>query len=73
MPRDRRPEQAPLRQRIREIAEIRMRYGYRRITVLLRREGWHVNVKRVHRLYPAGRHANAAQTATPTRHGKTAG
>jgi transposase InsO family protein len=49
MPRDRRPEQAPLRQRIREIAEIRMRYGYRRITVLLRREGWHVNVKRVHR------------------------
>ena len=24
---------------------------YRRITVLLRREGWHVNVKRVHRLY----------------------
>jgi putative transposase len=28
-----------------------MRYGYRRITVLLRREGWHVNVKRVHRLY----------------------
>ena len=49
--RSRRPEQAPLRQRIREIAEIRMRYGYRRITVLLRREGWHVNVKRVHRLY----------------------
>jgi transposase InsO family protein len=48
--RSRRPEQAPLRQRIREIAEIRMRYGYRRITVLLRREGWHVNVKRVHRL-----------------------
>ena len=28
-----------------------MRYGYRRIAVLLRREGWHVNVKRVHRLY----------------------
>jgi len=28
-----------------------MRYGYRRITVLLRREGWHVKVKRVHRLY----------------------
>jgi len=49
--RSRRPEQAPLRKRIREIAETRMRYGYRRITVLLRREGWHVNVKRVHRLY----------------------
>jgi putative transposase len=49
--RSRRPEQAPLRQRIREIAETRIRYGYRRITVLLRGEGWHVNVERVHRLY----------------------
>src|SRR5262245_14064271 len=49
--RSRRPEQAPLRKQIREIAETRMRYGYRRITVLLRREGWHVNIKRVHRLY----------------------
>jgi putative transposase len=46
-----RPDQAPLRQRIREIAETRVRYGYRRIHVLLRREGWPVNVKRVHRLY----------------------
>ena len=36
---------------IREIAETRMRYGYRRITVLLRREGWHVNAKRIHRFY----------------------
>jgi putative transposase len=49
--RSRRPEQAPLGQRIREIAETRMRYGYRRITVLLRREGWRVNPKRVYRLY----------------------
>jgi len=49
--RSRGPVQAPLRQRIREIAETRMRYGCRRITVLLRREGWHMNVKRVHRLY----------------------
>ena len=49
--RSRRPEQAPLRKRIREIAETRMRYGYRRIHVLLRREGWRVNVKRVRRLY----------------------
>lgn len=46
-----RPDQAPLRQRIREIAETRVRYGYRRIHVLLRREGWPINVKRVHRLY----------------------
>jgi len=46
-----RPEQAALRNRIREIAETRMRCGYRGIAVLLRREGWRVNVKRVHRLY----------------------
>ncbi len=39
--------QADLRQRIREIAETRVRYGYRRIHVLLRREGWEVNAKRV--------------------------
>lgn len=43
--------QADLRQRIREIAETRVRYGYRRIHVLLRREGWEVNAKRVYRLY----------------------
>lgn len=47
----RRADQRPLRQRIREIAETRARYGYRRIHILLRREGWRVNVKRVHRLY----------------------
>ena len=49
--RSRKSEQAALRKRIREIAETRARYGYRRITVLLRREGWPVNHKRVHRLY----------------------
>ena len=49
--RSRRPEQAFLRKRIREIAETRVRYGYRRIWVLLRREGWSVNAKRVYRLY----------------------
>jgi putative transposase len=37
--------------RIREIAETRVRYGYRRIHVLLRREGWLVSAKRVCRLY----------------------
>ena len=49
--RARRPSQAALRLRIREIAETRVRYGYRRIHVLLRREGWAVNAKRVYRLY----------------------
>jgi putative transposase len=40
-----------LRKRIKEIAEMRIRYGYERITVLLRREGWRVNRKRVRRIY----------------------
>ena len=34
-----------------EIAQVRVRYGARRIHVLLRREGWAVNHKRVHRIY----------------------
>ena len=42
---------APIRRRIEEIATVRIRYGYRRIHVLLRREGWKVNHKRVHRIY----------------------
>ena len=45
------PEQAPLRHRIKEIATVRVRYGYRRIHTLLQREGWGVNHKRVYRLY----------------------
>jgi transposase InsO family protein len=36
---------------MKEIAATRVRYGYRRIHVLLRREGWPVNSKRVYRLY----------------------
>ena len=28
-----------------------MRFGYRRLTVLLQRDGWHVNAKRIYRLY----------------------
>jgi len=46
-----RADQANLKKQIREIAETRVRYGYRRIHVLLRREGWDVNGKRVYRLY----------------------
>jgi len=44
-------DQTPLRMRLRELASGRPRYGYRRLTILLRREGWHVNAKRVYRLY----------------------
>jgi putative transposase len=40
-----------LRKRMRELAELRRRFGYRRLHVLLRREGERVNHKRVQRLY----------------------
>jgi putative transposase len=40
-----------LRLRIREIAQFRVRYGYRKIRVLLKREGWNVGKKLVYRLY----------------------
>ena len=40
-----------LRMRIGEIAQVRVRYGYRKILVLLRREGWQVGKSRVQRLY----------------------
>ena len=46
-----RPEQASLEARIREIAETRVRYGYRRVHVLLRRDGWLINQKRTRRVY----------------------
>lgn len=44
-------KQDGLRQRLRALAAVHVRYGYRRLTVLLRREGWPVNAKRVYRLY----------------------
>ena len=45
------PINETLRARIKEISQARVRYGYRRIHVLLRREGWDVNHKRISRLY----------------------
>lgn len=49
--RSRRSDQAGLRARIQEICATRVRYGYRRVQVLLRREGWQVNHKRTYKLY----------------------
>jgi putative transposase len=37
--------------RLRELAASRGRFGYRRLTVLLRRDGGRVNAKRIYRLY----------------------
>ena len=47
----RRDPQEALRIRLRELAASRVRFGYRRLTVLLRRDGWRVNAKRIYRLY----------------------
>lgn len=44
------PRQA-LRGRMREIAQTRVRYGYRRIHVLLKREGWQLGKNQMYRFY----------------------
>jgi putative transposase len=44
---------APLTERLRALAHERPRFGYRRLHVLLQREGWAVNHKRVQRVYRA--------------------
>lgn len=49
--RSRRPDDTALRERLKALAEERRRFGYRRLHVLLRREGHLVNRKRVQRLY----------------------
>jgi putative transposase len=43
--------QLALRMRLRELAASRVGYGYRRLHILLWREGWNINHKRVYRLY----------------------
>ena len=49
----RRPDQAGLEARIKAICETRVRYGYRRVHVLLEREGWRINIKKTYRIYNA--------------------
>ena len=39
------------RETIREICETRVRYGYRRVHVLLRRDGWEINMTKTRRIY----------------------
>ena len=66
-----------LRARMNEIAATRVRYGYPRIHILLQREGWVVNRKRVYRIYredglsirlkpPRRRRSAVARSARPT-------
>lgn len=43
--------QNALRIRLRDLAATRVRWGYRRLHILLQREGWKINHKRIYRLY----------------------
>lgn len=47
----RRPEQASIEQKFRAICQTRIRYGYRRVYVVLRRDGWHINQMKTRRIY----------------------
>lgn len=47
----RRPAQASLEAKIKYICQTRVRYGYRRVHVLLQREGWVINWKKTRRIY----------------------
>jgi putative transposase len=49
--RTRKDAQTTLRMRLRDLAAARVRWGYRKLHVLLGREGWKINHKRVYRLY----------------------
>ena len=49
--RSHRDPQEELKLRLQDLAASRVRYGYRRLTILLRREGRPVNAKRIYRLY----------------------
>ena len=46
-----RPPETGLRQRLRDLANERRRFGYRRLFVLLRREGEPSGINRIYRLY----------------------
>jgi putative transposase len=49
--RSRRPDDDAARVRLRELAASRRRFGYRRLHILLDREGSHMNLKKLRRLY----------------------
>ena len=44
-------DDGPLRKRLVELAAERRRFGYRRLHVMVAREGWVVNIKKLRRLY----------------------
>ena len=46
-----RPDDAALRKAMKAVAAERRRFGYRRVHVMLERQGWQVNQKKLRRLY----------------------
>lgn len=46
-----RPLDKDLRERLRKLSAERRRFGYRRLHILLKREGWEVNWKKLYRIY----------------------
>jgi putative transposase len=58
--------------RLRELAEARRRFGYRRLQVLLQREGWQVNHKRIYRLYVEEKLALRRKRGAEAQHGAPA-
>jgi putative transposase len=63
--RRRQAPQTALWRRLQELAALRVSYGYKRLHILLRREGWRVNHKRIYRLY--GEEALALRGRRPRR------
>jgi putative transposase len=47
----RRHDQASLEMAIKDICQTRVRYGYRRVHVILQRDGWQHNIKKIYRIY----------------------
>ena len=73
------PDESALRLRIRKITETRIHYGYLRAQVMLKREGWRDNHKRIYRFYSEQglslrlkrpRRNKSAQRRQPQPHGR---
>ena len=56
-------EQAALKMRIRDLAQSRVSYGYRRLHVLLKRQGWAASHKRVEQIWRRDGLKGAGQAA----------
>lgn len=62
-----RDDDAELREKLRELANQRRRFGYRRLHILLRREGVMINRKKTQRLYREEGLAKASSALTKKR------